>query len=341
MFDIAVNGDDLLTVKYEKMGLITVERQERVSWQEYRTLHDVMMMGYDDRVTHIDLSANIPFQVAQSSASHDGDGIRRAVLLFQQGTTANMVLPNGATEPLANLHVRATEFTIGPGGPEAMPGGLPATSGYTYAVEYSLDEAVATGARSVIFSQPVISYIENFLNFPVGGIVPVGGYDRESVAWMASGNGRVVRVLSIAAGAAELDTDGDGAIDNGVSLGVGLAERQRLAELYAAGQSLWRVPINHFTPWDCNWPYAPPADAAPPPPFTPQPPTPDDSCPQHNSIIECQSQVLGEEVPITGTPFSLNYRSDQQYTRCSLHLRQQQQPSELHRRRRHGQWNLR
>jgi hypothetical protein len=190
-----------------------------------------------------------------------------------------------------------------------MPGGLPPTSAYTYAAEYSVDEAVAASASSVNFSQPVIQYLENFLNFPVGGIVPVGGYDRELAAWMPSANGRVIRIVSIASGAAELDTDGDGVIDNGVSLGVTLSERQTLAGLYSAGQSLWRVPINHFSPIDCNWPFGPPSDASAPPLSVP-PSSPDNSCPQTNSIIECQSQTMGEEIAIVGTTSSLNYRSD-------------------------------
>jgi len=310
MFDLAVNGDDLLTVQYEKPGFLPVQRQERVDWQEYCMLPDVVLMGYDDRVTRIDLSANIPIQVARGSTARDSEGSRRATLFFLQGTTATMVLANGATQPLTNLHVRATEYTVGPNGPEAMPGGLPPTSAYTYAVEYSVDEAVAASASSVNFSQPVIQYLENFLNFPVGGVVPVGGYDREQAAWMPSANGRVIRIVSIASGAAELDTNGDGVADNGVSLGVTLAERQTLAGLYSAGQSLWRVPINHFSSIDCNWPYGPPADASAPPLSAQPPPSPDNSCPQTNSIIECQSQTLGEEIAIVGTTSSLNYRSD-------------------------------
>ena len=34
-----------------------------------------------------------------------------------------------------------------------------------------------------------------------------------------------------------------------------------------------------------------------------------DPCKQKGSILECQSQVLGQEIPVTGSPFSLNYRS--------------------------------
>ena len=126
------------------------------------------------------------------------------------GTEAAMVLPGGTTQPLSTLHVRATEYTVGPNGPAAMPGELPPTSAYTYAVELSVDEAVTAGATTVQFNRPVIVHVENFLNFPVGGIVPVGYYDRNRGFWVPSQNGRIIKILSIAAGVAELDTDGDG-----------------------------------------------------------------------------------------------------------------------------------
>src|SRR5205085_10367592 len=123
---------------------------------------------------------------------NDASGTRRARLFFMQGTTAQMKLPGGGMQSLDKLHVRATEFTVGTNGAAAMPGDLPPTSGYTYAAEYSLDEAVAASATDVIFNQPVISYEENFLGFPVGLSVPTGYYDRVSGRWVPSASGRVV-----------------------------------------------------------------------------------------------------------------------------------------------------
>ncbi len=77
-------------------------------------------------------------------------------------------MPDGSTEPLDELHVRATEYTIGDAGPDAMPAVLPPSSGYTYAVELSADEAVDAGATEVRFDKPVITYVDDFLGFPVG-----------------------------------------------------------------------------------------------------------------------------------------------------------------------------
>ena len=137
MFDMAVNGGGLLTVNYSKPGFMPLQRQMDVPWQDYRMIHDVVMLPYDDRVTAVDLSANTPIQVAQGSTMSDSSGSRRAVLMFKQGTSAIMTLPNGSMQSLSMLHVRATEYTVGPMGPAAMPGDLPGTSAYTYASEYS------------------------------------------------------------------------------------------------------------------------------------------------------------------------------------------------------------
>jgi hypothetical protein len=87
-------------------------------------------------------------------------------------------MPDGGRQPLTRLSVRATHYTVGENGPEAMPAALPPQSGYTFAVELSVDEALAAGATGVRFSRPVPFYVENFLNFPAGGVVPPGYYDR-------------------------------------------------------------------------------------------------------------------------------------------------------------------
>lgn len=175
LFDLAVNGGGLLTVNYEKAGYLPAQRQIDAPWQDYAWLPDVVLIQPDPQVTTIDLTdTTAPMQVAAGSVVTDADGTRQAVVLIPQGTTATLVLPDGSTQPLSTLHVRATEYTVGANGPESMPGQLPPTSAYTYAVELSADEAIAAGAKEVRFNQPIPFYVANFLGFPVGGIVPVG-----------------------------------------------------------------------------------------------------------------------------------------------------------------------
>ena len=317
MFDLAVNGGGPLTINYKKDGFLPVQRQIKVPWQDYAWLPDVVMIPLDPQVTVIDLTSPAPMQVAMGSVVTDDDGTRQAVLMIPQGTTAQIMLPGGGTQAVDTLSLRATEYTVGDSGPEAMPAELPPTSGYTYAVELSTDEALADGikvnGKDVIFNQPVPFYVDNFLDFPVGGIVPVGYYDNDKGAWIPHKNGLVIGIVGVTGGLADVDVDGDGSADTGTALadlGISNAEREQLAVLYIPGRSLWRVQLNHLSTYDHNWPLGPPDDAE-------SPPVPDDDddrvdnpCEDHGSIIECQNQTLGERILVTGTPFTLNYRSD-------------------------------
>ncbi len=79
-----------------------------------------------------------------------------------------------------------------------------------YAVELSADEARANGASTVRFSEPVPFYVENFLGFPVGFPVPVGVLDEQRGVWVSHENGRVIGIVGVVGGLADVDTDGDG-----------------------------------------------------------------------------------------------------------------------------------
>lgn len=318
-FDLAVNGGGVLVLEYAKAGFLPVQRQVSVPWQDFATVEDVVLVPLDPQVTAIDLSgAAAGYQAAQGSLSSDSDGSRQATVLFPPGLQASLTLPDGSRQPLSSLHVRATEYTVGANGPKRMPGPLPPASGYTYAVELSVDEALAQNARQVAFDRPVPVYVDNFLDFPVGEIVPAGWYDHDKSAWIPSDNGRVIKIFAIADGFAQIDGDGDGQADDAArlsALGVTDAERAALAGLYSEGKSLWRVPLKHFSPHDFNWPWGFPPDAISP--SGGEPTTGDERQPQScegdirsGCLIDSQSQVLGEELPIAGTPYSLHYRSD-------------------------------
>jgi hypothetical protein len=74
----------------------------------------------------------------------------------------------------------------------------------------------------------------------------------------------VIAVLGATDGLAQLDIDGSGAAADDATLqrlGIAEDELRTLADLYDPSAELWRVPVPHFTPWDCNWPYIPPRDA--------------------------------------------------------------------------------
>lgn len=313
MFDLAVNGGGPVTLVYQKDGFLPAQRVVDVPWQDFVWLPDVVLIEPDANVTEIDLSAPSAVQIARGSVISDTAGVRQATLLFPPSVQAVMTLPGGVTQTLTLLHVRATEYTVGDNGPLAMPSELPPNSAYTYATEFSVDEALAVGASMVSFSLPVISYHENFLAFPIGTQIPLGYYDQAGAAWLPAPNGRVVKILSIAAGLVELDIDGSGQPASAAALaalGVSDAERAALATLYPVGQGLWRAPIAHFTPWDqnmavmCQEPCS--APRLPAVSF----PQADRPCHVEGSIIGCQNQTLGEAVELVGVPHLLHYQSD-------------------------------
>lgn len=319
-YDLVVNGGGLLTLEFEKAGLLTAQRSIDVPWQRYVSVNDVSLIPLDDNATTLDLTSG-EMGVARGSVIADADGTRQATLMCPVGTEAELVFPDGSTQTISTLTVRATEYTVGDYGDEAMPGVLPPASGYTYAVELSADEAIAAGASDIQFSQPMPFYVENFLGFPVGSSVPTGYYDKVLATWIASENGRVVEIVGESDGNAEIDIDGDGVADDSATLsalGISEDETMNLSVLYDPGQQLWRVPIGHFTPWDHNWPYGPPEDATGPNQGQPESPNagcgPRSSsclnCSGAGSILECQPQVLGEMIPVNGTEFFLSYRSD-------------------------------
>jgi len=312
MFDLVVNGGAPITVNYAKAGMLSAQRQLAAAWQGFVMAPDVVLLPLHPFVTPVDLSSPTPIQVVRGAIVTDASGTRQATLMFPAGTTASMTLPGGGSTPLAKLTVRVTEYTVGPNGPNAMPAELPPTSGYTYAAEYSVDEALTAGATSVVFSQPIISYVDNFLGFPVGWGVPTGLYDHKRGNWVAYTNGRVVKILSFTGGLADLDLDGSGTPASPgalAALGITSAERQTLASLYTSGKQLWRATIDHFSSGDLNWGAGLPPGAKPPNQPPPNKPPPD-PCKKKGSIIECQTQTLGQQIAVIGTPYSLNYRSN-------------------------------
>jgi RHS repeat-associated protein len=331
MFDLLVNGGGQLILTLSKSGYMVIQRRVNAPWNDSTTMADVVLVPLDASVSAV--SFNSPnLQVASGSIVTDKDGTRQARLFFQPGTTAQMTLPNGTTTQLAWTSLHLTEYTAGPLGPESMPADLPATTAYTYAVEFTAEEAAAVGAKSVQLSSPASLYVENFLGFPTGTVVPKGSYDKDQGCWVPEANGVVIQIIGVVAGLAVLAVDGSGLAASAATLatlGATDPERAQLAGTYPVGARLWRVPITHFTAAaDCNFPYAPDfggsgggggsggaggsggtggtggtgglggsgGD--------------DDSPCTGGSIVEVTNQILGESLPVAGTPYHLSYRSN-------------------------------
>jgi hypothetical protein len=94
---------------------------------------------------------------------------------------------------------------------------------------------------------------------------------------------------------------------------------------YPVGATYWRVAMKHFTPRDINWAWSIIASLTPLTPHGPQDsisPNPKDEpfadqqkkekkdCRGHNSsYVEERSRIFHEDIPISGTDFTLHYAS--------------------------------
>ncbi len=311
-FSIPVEGGGIITLNYIKNGFITSNRQVNVRWTDIATIETVKMIEEDQAITKITFDGN-PSTIAthKSTDVRDEFGLRSMTMVFRGDNKAYAVDKDGKViKELSTIVTRATEFTT----PESMPAELPPNSGFTYCVELKVD-----GAERVKFDKPVITWVDNFLGFKVGEIVPAGYYDRNKGVWIPSNNGLVVKLL---------DTNGDGNVDaldkngdnqpddlnnNGLfdDEVKGLNDKTR----YKPGSTFWRVEVNHFTPWDYNWPYGPPSGAiAPNPESDPKIDQLKDDIKDCktviNSFVEERNRTFHEDIPIAGTDLTLHYSSD-------------------------------
>ncbi|MCP1727353.1 RHS repeat-associated protein [Natronospira proteinivora] len=312
-FDLAVNGGGPVVVEYLKEGYLPLQRRLTPGWEDWAHADDIVLTPLDPKVTTIDMGPNAPQQVAAGQVVEDADGSRQATVVFPEGVTAEMELPDGTTQPLDSLDFRATEYTVGENGPAAMPGELPRQTAYTYAVELSVDQAIEAGAEHVRFSQPLAFYVDNFLDFPTGGYAPAGWYDREKAAWIPSDNGRVIELLATEGDQAVLDVSGDGEAateEELAELGIDAKELGVLAARYAPGDSLWRTPIDHFTAWDINWNWIFPEPLLFPPELEDVIRRYEDDCTRKcGSIIEAENQAVIDQVSLGKEGVRLNYTS--------------------------------
>ncbi|MDL1984383.1 MAG: hypothetical protein LWX54_09395 [Deltaproteobacteria bacterium] len=308
-FSIPVEGGGTITVVYQKESLITAQRQVYVPWNDVAIAETIQMIAEDPAASTVSFDGNPNTIVAhQSTKVSDAFGNRSCTMVFTGDNRAYLIDEQGNDiQELVTITTRATEFTT----PDSMPAILPPNSAYTYCVELSVD-----GAQRVRFDKPVITWVDNFLDFDVGSFVPVGYYDRDRGVWVPSENGVVVKLL---------DTDTDGIVDaldaNGDDLPDDLNKNGSFSdevtglddpERYAPGSTFWRVPVTHFSPWDCNWPYGPPDDATPPnpegEPDAGQQQDEDKSCKSYtSSFVEDRSRIFHEDIPIPGTNMTLHY----------------------------------
>ncbi len=310
-FSLPVEGGGTLTVSYRKAGLIPVQRQVDVAWNDTAVAETVRMVAADSAATTLTFDGSASsVKVHRSSEVTDPAGRRACTLVFSGDNRAYLADENGTqTLELKTITTRATEYRT----PESMPARLPPASAFTWCAEFSVD-----GVERVQFEKPVIVWVDNFLGFPVGEIVPVGYYDRDKARWLPMKNGLVVMLLDMDGDGSvdALDADGDGQPDdldrNGSTRNevLGLDDPQR----YLAGSTYWRTAITHFSPIDLNWPFGLPFGSTPPNPKGQavadlQKEAGRDNRQCLGSFLEEKSRIFHEDIPIPGTDLTLHYAS--------------------------------
>lgn len=307
-FDFAFNGGGTITLVVTRPGYLPVQRLVEEKWHGERVLSDVVLTRLSTVSTSVSADSSEP-QIVLGEAIQDESGPRRPLLLVPPGFGPVAEI-GGQSVPLSQLTIRGTEYTVGATGPNAMPGDLPPTSAYTYAIEMSVDEVGPT--TPVRFAKPLPFYLENFIGMPDGTAVPVAHYDRDKAVWVPDADGIVVRMHSVTDGMANLVVDATGVPATTTLLsqiGIEDWERRILAERHVVGQTLWRVGLRHFSPADLNFGVMPPKpeDEPQPSPRMLQPQCPTTAT---GSIINCQGRTLAEEIPVGDTGLTLRYQSD-------------------------------
>lgn len=346
-YDLVVNGGATYNLRFSRTGSVCgsstkyfpADRLVTTGWQRTESVDDVLLVAADSKPNPL-TGNSASFQRASGTAvAADADSTARQAVLMVPPQTLFKV----GNTPLGGMTLRLTEYTAGANGLKRMPAPLTGSPGYTYAVELSADgyEGQSIDFRDASNNpKDVFFYVEDIIpsGFPVGAPVPTGYYDRAKGSWIASKSGTVINVSVSPTHVVLVDVSGKG-FDNSAAatFGINSAELSAIdAQYFVAGQTvtkkLWRVPINHMTPYDCNWPILPPdcdgagatAVCPGPPPAPPPPPPPNcgGCCAgppapgsangdggKIGSIIRCDSQSLGEVNSVAGTNFKLLYNS--------------------------------
>lgn len=318
VYHMAVNAGGTLTARFQLAGYIPAQRAVDTLFQQSAKTEDLVLLPRSETVTEVDFSgATSSMQVVLGDVETDDDGSRRAVLMIPAGTEAQIYDASGALVPVTDFNLRMTEQTVGDRGDLTMPATLPPTTGYTYAVDITGDEALyKRNGVDTVLSNPVIFYVDNYRNIEIGAPTPSGYLDNDAGIWRAIDSGIVLKIVAESGGVAELDLTGDEVAEDSTALaaiGITTAERQQLATLYEPGKSLRRVMLPHLSSWDHN-DGAGPENETPPPPLRDGhddgPLGPDCRSPR-NSTIDCFTRRLSEDIAVPGTPFSLHYDTSQ------------------------------
>jgi len=311
-FALAVNGTSPVLVDIQgpvSATLLPVQRRVVPRVHDYAWIDEARLTPYAGSGTAVTSSNRF---VMGSPETSPGETVSRTLAAyFPVGTQATV---NGTTT-LTTFSVRPVEYTVGPGGPAAMPGELPPSSAYTFAASFEL---AGHERKPVVFDRDIVLYVTNWAGVPVGKTVPNGSYDESRGLWLPeTKSGRVIRIIGRTGTRANVVTIAGGTVAD--NTGLTDPERDELGAnkpdgfpRFPDGTELWRFEVNHFTSFDWNFALRLLSGVLPPGLLnllngdTTKP-----SCGK-GSLIECENQTLGEQLELAGTPFFLNYSSSRQ-----------------------------
>jgi RHS repeat-associated protein len=321
-FFLVVEGGAPLTIRAENTGMLPADRPTNPPWGGTDFVDEIRLITLDPAVTTVTFAnpggtwawgTNIPASTAEPNSA------RRAAVFFPN----NVVVSAGGSS-LASAKFRVTEFTVGASGRARMPAPIAENTMYTYASEFSLEDAAGNLYDDVTFDPPVISYLSNgtstaFLGMNTGEAMPIGYYNRDAARWEPMQKDAATlypgRVIELGASSILGQQAGD--------LAISAEEETMLRSKYSVGTKIWRMPLTHFSPLDFNLGLGVPSCEPPPGSSTPVCPAGvasvatgggdaplGGSCTKPGCTIDVERQILRESLPVAGTPFSLNYSSE-------------------------------
>lgn len=306
-FDIAVNGGSKLLLNFTKDGRLDAQRAVTPGWQRHHYVGSVGLTTSNGETSKVSAESDSS-ETISGPATSDDYGERQPLVIFQPGTVAEAVLSDGTTEPLPKFTVTVTEYPLD-GAQQFLPG-TPQVTGLSYGLDFAVAEAKALGAPHVTFSEPVSIYVENFLELPVGTTMPLGYYDNAKGQWEQGQTGNVIEILEIVDGLAVVDAHGHGKADD-VSdlekLGITESDLKRLAQRYDAGTQLMQGKVSHFSAYAAQINVKAPKGALAPNANALKTVI-DHPTRRGNLLVEPRAVV--EDIPVTGTPYSLTYQSN-------------------------------
>ena len=306
-YDLAVNGGVRLLLDFSLDGYLPAQRAVQPGWQRRVVVDDLGLVAATGKTSQVSAEANTS-QPITGPVVTDDYGKREPLIIFEPGTVAHAVMNDGSREPLSSLSVTVTEYPFGSS--KASPGTSVTKTGVFYGLDFEVAEATKLGASHVEFSTPVSVFVENFLGLPVGTSLPLGYYDRALGQWQNGKTGQVIQILDVTGGTATVDANGDGSADDSATLsGIGItaSDLTRLAERYPPSTQLWHGNVAHFSAYQAQIPLNAPAGSVAPTGYGLRTGVPD--VPSRQGPILIEPQAINQAIPITGTPYSLQYQS--------------------------------